>query len=134
MTSPLDALQIGLEARDPAPILAMLPQEIELHSPALIGPRYRGHDLVASIITAAMHVLEDVRVTDLLDAGEGAAAGVVFDARVGQLPSQGFILLRTTDTQVSDITLFLRPLPALRAFVSRMAELGAQPALDAREG
>lgn len=133
MTSPLDVVQFSLEVGDPAPILAILAEDIELHSPALIGPRYRGRDLVASIITAAMHVLEDVRVTDRLHAGEDTTAGVVFDARVGEVPSQGLILLRTTATQVSDLTLFLRPLAALRAFVSRMGKLGAQPALDVGE-
>ena len=132
MTPPLDVLQSSLEVGDPAPILAILAEETELHSPALIGPRYRGRDLVSSIITAAMHVLEDVRVTDRLQGDEGTA-GVIFDARVGERPSQGLILLRTTATQVSDVTLFLRPLAALRAFVSRMGELGAQPALDAAE-
>jgi len=54
-------------------------------------------------------------------------------AAVGELPSQGFILLRITGGYISELTLLLRPLPALRAFVSGMAELGAQPALDAGE-
>ena len=134
MASALDVVQSAFEVGDPAPILAILAEDIELHSPALIGPRYQGRDVVAPIVTAAMRVLEDVRVTDRLRASDGATAGVVFDARVGELPSQGLILLRTTATQVSDITLFLRPLAALRAFVSRMGELGAQPALDVGEG
>jgi hypothetical protein len=133
VTSALDVVQSALEVGDPAPILAILAEESELHSPALIGPRYRGRDLVGSIITAAMQVLEDVRVSDRLHASQGATAGVVFDARVGELPAQGLILLRATATQISEITLFLRPLPALRAFVSHMGELGAQPALDAGE-
>lgn len=134
MNSALETLRAAVEARDAGPILAMFSEEVQLHSPALMGPEYRGRELVSSIVTAAMDVLEAIRVTDLLGAGDGATGGVVFDARVGELPSQGFILLRTRGDQVSEITLLLRPLPALRAFVSRMGELGAQPALDAREG
>ncbi len=108
--------------------------DVQLHSPALIGPEYRGRDVVASIVTPAMRVLEDVRVTDLLETGDGVTGGVLFDARVGGLRAQGFVLLRTKQEQVSEIALLLRPLPALRAFVTRMGELGAQPAIDARKG
>ena len=132
----MDTLEIlcsALEARDPIPVLGTFAEDIELHSPALIGSEYRGRDLVASIATAAMQVLEEIHVTDLLRAPDAATAGVVFDARVGAQPSQGFILVRTNNDQIGELTLLLRPLSALQAFVSRMAELGAQPALDARK-
>ncbi len=46
-------------------------------------------------------------------------------------PSQGVILLRMSGEHISELTLPLRPLAALRAFASAMAELGAQPAVDA---
>lgn len=129
----LEILRSSLEARDPIPVLATCIEDVQLHSPALIGPEYRGRDLVASIVTAALQVLEEVHVTDLLRAPDATTAGVVFDARVGEQPSQGFILVRTKEDHIGELTLLLRPLPALRAFVSRMAELGAQPALDARK-
>ncbi len=123
----LEALRSAFEAGDPAPILATFTNDVQLHSPALIGPEYRGREVVASIGTPAMQVIEDVRGTDIVQAEDGATGGVVFDARVGELPAQGFVLLRTKSQQVSEITLLLRPLPALRAFVTRMGELGAQP-------
>ena len=131
MEPALDALRSAFEVGDPAPIVATFSDDVQLHSPALIGPEYRGRDLVASIVTSAMQVLEDARVTDVVQTADGATGGVVFDARVGELPAQGFILLRTNGGRVSEITLILRPLPALRAFVDRMGELGAKPALDA---
>ncbi len=132
--STVETFRAALEAGDPAPIVASFSDDIELHSPAIIGPEYRGPDLVASIVTAAMRVLEDVRVTDILHAENAATAGVVFEARVQDLPSQGFLLLRTRNEYLTELSLLLRPLPALGAFVSAMAELGAQPALDAGNG
>ncbi len=130
----LETFRAALEAGDPAPIVATFSADVELHSPAIIGPDYRGLGLVASIVTAAMQVLEEVRVADVLHAEDAATAGVVFGARVRELPSQGFMLLRTEGERITELTLLLRPLAALRAFVSAMAALGAQPALDAGAG
>lgn len=131
MDSILETFRAALEAGDPAPIVATFSADIELHSPAIVGPEYRGLDLVASIVTAAMQVLKDVRVADILHAEDGATAGVVFAARVRDLPAQGFMLLRAEGECITELTLLLRPLAALSAFVSAMAALGAQPALDA---
>lgn len=130
----LDTLRSAFEAGTPGPILATFTDDIQLHSPALIGPEYRGRQVVGSIVTPAMQVLEDVRVSDVVETGDGATGGVLFDARVGDLPAQGIVLLRARGDQVREITLLLRPLPALRAFVTRMGELGARPALDAGKG
>jgi len=128
----LGTFRSALEARDPAPVLATFADDVQLHSPALIGPEYRGRDVVASIVTPAMRVLEDVRVTDVLRTGDDATGGVLFDARISGLPAQGFVLARVDERgRVREVTLLLRPLPALRAFVTRMGELGARPALDA---
>ena len=134
MDSTLAIFRAALEAGDPAPIVATFSDDVELHSPAIIGTAYRGPDLVSSIVTAAMEVLEDVRVADILHAEDAATAGVVFEARVRDLLAQGFMLLRTEDDCITELTLLLRPLAALRAFVSAMAALGAQPALDAGAG
>lgn len=133
MDSAVETVRSALEAGDSAPIVATFSPEIQLHSPAIIGPEYRGRDLVASIVVAAMKVLKEVRVTDVFHGEDAATAGVVFDARIRELPSQGFILLRMRGGHISELTLLLRPLAALSAFVSAMAELGAQPALDARK-
>ena len=130
----LETVRSALEAGDPAPIVAAFSHTVQLHSPTIIGPEYRGRDLVTSIVTAAMQVLQEVRVSDILRADDAATVGVVFGARVRELPSQGFILLRTNGEHISELTLLLRPLAALRAFVSAMGELGAQPALDAGNG
>ncbi len=130
----LETMRSAFPTADAASLVAAFADDVQLHSPALIGPEYRGRDVVASIVTPAMRVLEDVRVTDLLETGDGVTGGVLFDARVGDQRAQGFVLLRTNGEQVSEITLLLRPLPALRAFVTRMGELGARPAIDARKG
>jgi hypothetical protein len=132
--SALETVRAAVEAADAGPLVTIFADDVQLHSPALIGPEYRGRDLVASIVTPAMQVLEGVRVTDVLHTRDGVTGAVVFDARVGADPAQGVVLLRTRGEQVSEITLVLRPLPALRAFVTRMGELGAKPALDAGYG
>ena len=134
MDSALEAFRAGLEAGDPAPIVAIFSQDVQLHSPAIIGPEYRGSDVVAPIVAAAMELLKDIRVTDILQAQDPATAGVIFDAHVRELLSQGVILLRSRGEHISELTLLLRPLAALKAFVSAMAELGAEPALDAANG
>ncbi len=134
MNRTLETLRSAVQAADPTPLVASFADDIQLHSPALIGPEYRGPDVVAPIVRAAMQVLEDVRVTDLLQSVEGAGGGVVFDARIAGLPAQGVVLVGTSGGRISEITLILRPLSALRAFVARMGELGAQPALDAGGG
>lgn len=130
----LGTLRAALEAGSPDPILATFADDVQLHSPALIGPEYKGRDVVASIVRPAMQVLGKVRVTDVLQDGDGADGAVVFDARVGDLPAQGVVLVRARSEQVSEITLLIRPLPALRTFVTRMGELGARPAVDAGRG
>lgn len=129
----LEAARTAMTTADPAPIVATFTDDVQLHSPALISPDYRGRPVVGSIVAAALQALEDVRVTDVMRSADGTTGGLVFDARVRGLSAQGFVLLRTQGDRVREITLLLRPLPALRAFVERMGELGAQPALDAGE-
>lgn len=127
----LETVRSALEAADPGPVLAIFTDDVQLHSPALIGPEYRGRDLVASIVTPAMQVLGRARVTDVLRTDDGASGTVVFDALIGTEVAQGVVLVRAKGERVSEITLLVRPMAALKAFVTRMAELGAKPALDA---
>ena len=128
----LEALRAGMTASDPAPILATFDDDVQLHSPALISSDYRGRQIVDSIVTAALQALEGVRVTDVVRSEDRATGGFVFDARVRDQSAQGFVLVRMDGDRVREITLLLRPVAALRAFIERMGELGAQPALDAR--
>ena len=128
----LETLRSAFEAADPAPILATFADDVQLHSPALTSPPdYRGREVVGQIVTLAVRAIENVRVTDLLESSDAQTGAAVFEARVGGLPAQGIVMLRGQDDRVAELTLLIRPLPALRAFVTRMGELGAQPALDA---
>jgi hypothetical protein len=128
----LEAVRSAFQVADPAPFLATLAEDVQLHSPALMSPPdYRGRNVVGPIVTLAMRVIENVRVTDFLESEDAKTGGAVFEARIGGVPAQRVVMLRAKDSGVSEITLLIRPLPALRAFVTRMGELGAQPALDA---
>ncbi len=129
----LEKVRGAMEAADPGAVVATFTDDVQLHSPALVSPEYRGRDLVASIVTPAMQVLGAARVTDILRSDDGATGTVVFDTMIGTEAAQGVVLLRAEGEQVREITLLIRPMPALRAFVTRMAELGAKPALDARQ-
>jgi hypothetical protein len=130
----LQTVWAGLGEGDPEPVLATFAHDVQLHSPALMDAEYRGRALVASIVTPAMQVLGKARVTHVLRAGDGTTGSVVFETRIGNEPTQGVVMVRMRGEQIGEITLLLRPLPALRAFVTRMAELGAKPALDAGQG
>lgn len=130
----LQTVWAGLGRGDPAPLLNSLADDVQLHSPALIGPEYRGRQLVASIVTPAVQVLGPSHVTDVLRAGDGTTGSVVFDTLIGDEPAQGVVMVRTRGEQINDITLLIRPLPALRAFVARLAAMGATPAIDAGQG
>lgn len=127
----LETVRGAMEAADPGAVISTFANDVQLHSPALIGPEYRGRALVASIVTPAMQILGKARVTDVLRSDDGATGTVVFDTVIGTEAAQGVVVLRAEGEQVSEITLLIRPMAALKAFVTRMAELGARPALDA---
>ena len=89
VASVLQAVWAGVESGDPGPVLATFTDDVQLHSPALMGPEYRGRELVASIVTPAMQILGSARVTDVLRAGDGSTGSVVFETRIGNEPAQG---------------------------------------------
>lgn len=80
----LKTLRSAFEAGDPAPILATFDDDVQLHSPALMSPPdYRGPKVVGPIVTLAMRVIENVRVTDLLDSSDALTGAAIFEARIG---------------------------------------------------
>ena len=131
----LDAFRSAFETSDAAAAVATFAEDVVLHSPAVISQDYAGRELAGRIIGFAAQVLEDVRFTDELHSPEGSTHGLVLEARVGAERAQGILYLGTADDgRITGVTLLLRPLRAVQAFVEAMGVRGAQPALDYAAG
>jgi hypothetical protein len=134
-TSTVTAVRTALETGDPNGMLALLSDDVIIHSPAVIDTDYSGREVVAGIVGFALRTIEGVRVTHELHGDGGASHVLLIDGRIGAQPFQGCLYLRTADDGLIDeLTFMLRPFHALQAFVTAMGALGAQPALDLESG
>jgi hypothetical protein len=130
----IDSFRTALETGDRGAATAGFAADVVLHSPAVISTDYRGRELVAQITGMAMQTLEGIRLTDELHGRDGGSHALVFEAAVGDEPAQGVFHLATGGGQIVSLTLLLRPLRAVQAFVDTMRSKGAQPALDHARG
>jgi hypothetical protein len=130
----IDAFKDAVAASDPAAAVAALAEDVVLHSPAVISTEYAGRERVGRIVGFAAQVLQGIRFTDELHGADRSTHALVFEVRVGDQPAQGVFYLRTGDGHIVDLTLLLRPLRALEAFVEAMRARGAEPALDLAAG
>lgn len=98
----------------------ILREDVELHSPVLFRG-FEGREVVIGVLGHVAETLEDLLYTEEL-VGEGTVA-LRFKARVGDRELEGVDYL-TLDEQgrVAELTVFMRPLSALKAFNERMAE------------
>lgn len=126
----IDSFRAAIEASDPAAAVAAFAEDVVLHSPAVISVDYTGRERVGRITGFAARTLEDICFTDELHSGDQGTHGLVFEARVGDQRTQGIFYLGTSDGRIVSLTLLLRPLRAVEAFVGAMGALGAEPALD----
>ena len=130
----IDAFRDALTGDDPTAAAPLFAEDVVLHSPAVISTDYRGRELVGRIAGFSAQVLGDVRFTDELHSAGQSTHGLVFEATVGEQPAQGVLYLATRDDRIAEVTLLLRPLRAVEAFVQAMGARGAQPALDFAAG
>jgi hypothetical protein len=130
----IDTFRTALETGDRDAATAGFAAEVVLHSPAVISTDYAGRELVAQITGMAMQTLQGIRVTDELHGQDDDTHALVFEAAVGEEPAQGVFHLATSGGQIVSLTLLLRPLRAVQAFVDTMRSKGAQPALDHARG
>jgi len=119
-----------VEAEDADALTASLAEDVTFRSPVVFKP-YEGKAVVATILTeGAMNVFEDFRYTDQLE--DGAAAALVFTARVGDRDVNGLDLLRFDgDGKVSELMVMVRPMSGLNALAEAMGReferLGVAP-------
>jgi SnoaL-like domain len=118
--------RLAAEAKDLEAMTATLREDVVLHSPILFRG-FEGRDVVLGVLTHVVATLEDFRYTDEL--AEGDTVVLRFKARVGDRELEGIDFLELDeDGRVAELTVFMRPLSAIKAFNEQMASrLGVSP-------
>jgi SnoaL-like domain len=115
------------EAKDLDLLRETLAEDIVLHSPILFKG-FEGRDTAMFVLANVIEVFEDFRYLDEVH-GDGTVV-LRFAAKVeGKFEIEGIDYLTLDEHgQVTDLTVFLRPLKAVNAFNDRMtARLSAAP-------
>lgn len=110
-----------LEARDAAAVPGLLADDAVFRSPALFKPQ-EGRDVVAAYLTAAMTVLGDGFRYEREWTGPDSAV-LEFVSEVDGREIHGIDMITWDDAGlISGFTVMVRPLSALQALMTRMAE------------
>jgi SnoaL-like domain len=114
------------EAKDLDLLAETLREDVELHSPILFRG-FEGRDVVTQVLTHVAATLENLTYVDELH--EGDTVALRFKANVGDRELEGIDFLELDDDgRVAVLTVFMRPMSALKAFNEQMAErLGVAP-------
>lgn len=120
------------EAGDAAAAVGALSPDVTLVSPITEQFTFRGHQQVRTLLDVALAVIDDITYTDQVT--EGRTAALFYEARIGTTRVYEAQRLRLGDDGlISDITLYVRPLPALTLLMTRLgpelARRNGQPAL-----
>lgn len=114
------AFRKAVDAQDLDAAMDCFAEDAVLHSPVLFRP-FEGKEAVRLVLSAVLNILEDFRYTNELS-GDGQAC-LVFRARIGEREVEGIDLIRLSPAgRIADITVMMRPLSALNAFSTAMAE------------
>jgi hypothetical protein len=107
------------EAKDVELMTETLREDVVLHSPILFRG-FEGREVAAHVLGHVAETLEDLTYVDEL-AGERSVA-LRFKAKVGELQIEGIDFLDLDeDGRVAELTVFMRPLRAVKAFNELMA-------------
>jgi hypothetical protein len=111
--------RLAAEQKDLEAMADVLREDVVLHSPILFRG-FEGREIVLGVLTHVVATLEDFRYTDEL--AEGDAVVLRFKARVGDRELEGIDFLELDeDGRVRELTVFMRPMSALKAFNEQMA-------------
>ena len=111
--------RIAAENKDLEAMTEVLREDVVLHSPILFRG-FEGREIVLGVLTHVVATLEDFRYTDEL--AEGDTVALRFKARVGDRELEGIDFLELdADGKVAELTVFMRPMSALKAFNEQMA-------------
>src|SRR4051812_22028931 len=116
------------EAGDAAAAVAALGPDVTLVSPITDQFVFRGVRQVRDLLDVALAVIGDIRYTDQV--AQGRTVALFYEASIGGRRLHEAQRLRLGDHGlISEITLFIRPLPALTLLARRLG-----PALARRQG
>lgn len=135
----LDQLASGLEAADPAAVVASMTDDVTLrvavHDEPFCGLPATTH-ILAAVLDGALY---ELRVTETISKPSTDTAVLMFTARVAQHPgsADGLLVVRSDpqrEHRICDLTVFLRPLDALAALAEEMGRRlgGPRPGGGAR--
>lgn len=111
--------RLAVEAKDLDAAAATLREDVVLHSPILFRG-FEGREIVTQVLTHVSATLEDFRYTDEL--AEANTVVLRFKARVGDRELEGIDFLELDEQGlVKELTVFMRPMSALKAFNEQMA-------------
>jgi hypothetical protein len=120
------------EAHDAAGAVAALSPGVTLVSPITEQFTFRGREQIRTLLDVALATIEDIRYTDQV--AEGRTVALFYEARISATRLYEAQRLRLgADGLISEITLYIRPLPALTRLMTRLgpelARRNGQPAL-----
>ncbi|MFD5095050.1 nuclear transport factor 2 family protein, partial [Amycolatopsis thailandensis] len=135
----------ALETRDVELALSGFAPDVIVHSPLTSRVRFTGHAELKPLLEVAYTHLRDVRFHT--DTGDATTRVVVYTARIGAEEIEEAAVLKIgEDGLITEVTLFVRPLPGLvalmdafgpdiarrngREFAARLLCLAAQPLMD----
>lgn len=128
MTDPISRFHKASEAHDVAAALAELAEDVVIHSPLTDRVAFTGHAEARALFEVVYDKLHDLKYHTTI--GDGRTRALVGDAVVGgQRIDSTFLITIDDHHKISELTLFVRPLPGLTAL---MAALG--PPLARRYG
>lgn len=116
------------EARDAAAAVSALAPDVRLISPLTDQFVFAGRDQVRTLLEVALPAIDEIRYTDEIRQGPAVALfyeGVIDGVRLGEAQR----LRLRDDGLIGEITLYLRPLPALTKLMTRLG-----PELARRQG
>lgn len=120
MTDPISRFRKASEAHDVDAALATLADDVVIHSPLTDRAQFTGHAEARVLFEVVYDKLHDLSYHTAI--GDGPTRALVGDAVVGGQRIDATYLITIDDhDRISELTLFIRPLPGLTAL---MAALG----------
>ncbi|MGW3341749.1 nuclear transport factor 2 family protein [Nonomuraea rubra] len=118
--SPALAYRRAGEAHDLAALAATLSEDVVFHSPLSAAAEFRGKEQAVQLFSVVFDVLSDLRYHS--DVGDDRTRALTATARLGDREIHEAAMVEVgEDGLLREITLWIRPLPALTAL---MAALG----------
>ncbi len=125
MTAVVDAWMRAGEAGDAAAARAVLAEDAVLVSPLTSQFRFEGADEVEALLTDVFRVMTGIHYDDRFDDGDRVA--LFASATIaGRQMSEAQRLRLDADGRIREVTLFMRPIPAMTALLRALGPLTAR--------